>query len=233
MNETSSLDKTIETILIDCHEDILEFLVVVCGKTSSASLEACEKLRQKYGRRINVFQQKLPYLGGAMRDAFSRAKGSHVLMMASDLETPPGKVKDFIAESKEHPTWIITGSRWIEGGGFKGYSKLKYLLNFLFQRLFSILYRSGLTDMTYGYRLFPTYLVQNIRWEELRYPFLFETIIKPLRLGVKVKEIPIEWEARREGSSQNAFMENFLYFGIGVRVLFYSRKQLLKEEPLG
>jgi hypothetical protein len=163
-----------------------------------------------------------------MRDSFERAVGSHVLMMASDLETPPEKVKDFIREARNNPGMIITGSRWIEGGGFSGYSRLKYALNFMFQRIFSLMYRTRLTDMTYGYRIFPAELLKSIRWEELRHPFLFETIIKPLKLGIKVKEIPTEWKAREEGGSQNTFMRNFEYFRIGLKTLFYSRKQVLK-----
>ncbi len=226
-DETTSLEITVKTIMADCSADVLEFIIVVCEKTSRSSLEICEKLRNKYGNKIKILKQNLPFLGGALRDAFSHALGSHILMMASDLETPPDKVKDFISESKKYPDRIITGSRWIKGGGFYGYGKLKYFLNFLFQKLFSVLYFTDLTDMTYGYRLFPVNIVQQIRWEELKHPFLLETIIKPLRLGIKVVEVPVAWKARTEGGSKNTFLRNFLYFGIGLKVLFCSNKRLL------
>lgn len=228
INETYLLKQTVDKIRDDCAADVGEFLIVVCKKTSPESLKACEELKLKYGAKIKVFQQTLPFLGGAMRDSFERASGSHTLMMASDLETPPDKVKDFVAAAREHPDWIITGSRWIRGGGFAGYSRLKYFLNFIFQRLFALLYFTDLTDLTYGYRLFPTALLKKIRWEELRHPFLLETIVKPLRLGIKVKEIPTTWKPRSEGGSQNTFFRNFLYFGLGLRVRFARREELLK-----
>ena len=60
-------------------------------------------------------------------------------------------------------------------------------------------------------------------------PVLFETIIKPLRLGTQVIEIPTKWEARKEGESQNTFMRNFEYFRIGIKGLFYSKKKILKD----
>lgn len=226
-NETSLLEETVDIIMADSGEDVLEFVIVVCDKTTPESRGVCEQLRRKYGERIKILKQTLPFLGGAMRDSFGYASGSHILMMASDMETPPDKVKDFIAEAKKNPGMIVTGSRWIEGGGFQEYSRLKYLLNFLFQRFFSLVYRTGLTDMTYGYRLFPAPLVKSIRWEEVRHPFLFETIVKPLRLGVGVREIPIKWKARSEGGSQNTFLRNFEYFRIGMKTLFYSREQIL------
>ena len=228
VNETELLEKTVETIMSDCGQDVLEFVIVVCKKTTPESLAVCEKLKKQYGDRIKILKQTLPFLGGAMRDSFDYASGSHILMMASDMETPPDKVKDFINEAKKNPEMIVTGSRWIKGGGFEGYSGLKFALNFIFQKIFSLLYRTRLTDMTYGYRIFPAPLIKAIRWEEVRHPFLFETIVKPLRLGVKVKEIPTEWKAREEGGSQNTFMRNFEYFRIGLKTLFYKRERILK-----
>ncbi len=228
MNETALLEKTVEIIMADCKKDISQIIIVVSERTAPESRVVCEKIKRNYGERVYLFQQTLPFLGGAIRDSFARIKGSHVLMMASDMETPPERVKDFIREAKDNPDMVITGSRWIKGGGFRGYSFLKYALNFIFQRLFSLLYGVRLTDMTYGYRVFPADLVKSIRWEELRHPFLFETLVKPLRLGIRVREIPVEWKARQEGTSQNTFLRNFEYFRIGLKTLFYSREAILK-----
>jgi glycosyltransferase involved in cell wall biosynthesis len=227
INETTLLERTVEIIMADCRADIHELIIVVCAKTTPESLAVCNRLQAKYGERVKLLTQQRPFLGGAMRDAFAFASGSHVLMMASDMETPPDKVKDFIAAAKQHPEMIITGSRWIAGGGFQEYSGLKFLLNYVFQKLFSLLYWTRLTDMTYGYRLFPTALVQSIRWEELRHPFLLETIIKPLRLGVKALEVPTRWQARSEGETQNTFWRNFEYFRIGLKTRFYRKEQIL------
>jgi len=71
--------------------------------------------------------------------------------------------------------------------------------------------------------------VHSIRWEELKHPFLFETIIKPLRLGVEVVEVPSTWRVRSEGVSHNTFLTNFVYFRIGLKTLFKSPHKILKE----
>jgi len=230
MDETESLVKTVEIILADCGDAIREFLVVVCKRTTPASREVAVGLRARFPDKIKIIEQQRPFLGGATRDAFDVATGSHILMMASDLETPPDRVKEYIAQGRAHPNAIITGSRWIKGGGFEGYSKLKWLLNFVFQKSFSLMYWTSLSDMTYGFRLIPTKLVQAINWEETRHPFLFETLVKPLRLGVEVIEIPITWRAREEGVSNNPFMRNFEYFRIGLKTRFYSRERILKPQ---
>ena len=227
MNETVSLRQTVDVILKTSASFVREFIIVVCKRTTQESIKICEQLKSEFGDQVVVHYQTLPFLGGAIREAFLRARGSHVIMMASDLETDPSLVLEFIKNAQKYPDVIFTASRWREGGQFEGYSPFKLILNWIFQKIFSLLYQTKLSDMTFGYRIFPTDLVQSIRWEELRHAFLFETVIKPMRLGVSVQEIPCVWRARIEGESQNTFFRNFEYFPIGFRVRFSSKKKLL------
>ncbi|MGH8220976.1 MAG: glycosyltransferase family 2 protein [Steroidobacteraceae bacterium] len=229
MNETFSLRQTVEIILRDARADVREFLIVVCSRTTPRALTTVAQLQSELESLVVVHEQQLPFLGGALREAFDLARGSHVILMASDLETDPRLVKTLIEHEKSDPGGIVTASRWMRGGSFRGYSGVKLILNWVFQRCFSLMYASNLTDMTYAYRIMPTRLVQAIRWEELRHPFLFETLIKPLKLGVRVTEIPAAWKARLEGESQNTFLRNFVYFRIGLKTRFAARARLLRE----
>lgn len=229
INETYSLMQTVDTIRNTCaEEDIREYLIVVCQRTTPESLEVCEQIRQALGGKCRIHFQKLPFIGGAMQEAFAMARGSHTVMMSTDLETDPAVVQQFIQRAKENPAAIITASRWLKGGHFEGYNPVKLIANYLFQRLFSLLYWTHLTDLTYAFRIFPTVLLHAIAWEELKHPFFLETVIKPLRLGVTVVEIPTTWKSRTEGDSQNPFINNFAYFRIALRVRLYSAKQILQ-----
>ena len=228
MNETASLEETIRIILRDVKDRVDEILIVVCDRTTPEAMATVERLCASLGSMVRVHTQILPFLGGAVREAFDMARGSHVVMMASDLETDPNTLKTLIDNARTQPSAIVTASRWRVNKGFQGYSKVKLLCNWAFQRFFAVLYGVRLTDMTFAYRILPTKLVQNIRWEELRHAFLFETLVKPLRLGVEVIEIPSVWKARTEGKSQNTFLLNFVYFRTGLRTRFASRKSILK-----
>jgi glycosyltransferase involved in cell wall biosynthesis len=232
INETISLRQTVDIILRDVpRASIQELVIVVCQKTIPQSMAVIAELQKQHGDLVVVLHQKLPFLGGALRDAFDICRGSHVIIMASDLETDPKYVKDLIEAARKNPDSVVGTSRWLEPGQFHGYSKIKLLCNWLFQRFFSILYGTHLTDMTFGYRILPTKLVQAIRWEELRHPFNLETAVKPLRLGVPVTEISTSWHARIEGESQNPFFRNFEYFKTGLRTRFASRRSILKSNP--
>lgn len=224
INETVSLRQTVETILRDVKRDLIrEFIIVVCKRTTPEAMTVTAQLQAELGELVVVLPQKLPFLGGALRDAFDVARGSHLIIMGSDLETNPDEVHILIAEEQKNPAGIVTTSRWIRGGKFHGYSPVKLLCNWVFQRFFSLLYWTHLTDMTFGFRIMPTGLVQAIAWEEVRHPFNLECIVKPLRLGVPASEIPSIWNPRIEGESQNPFFRNFEYFRIGFKARFANK----------
>lgn len=228
IDETISLQKTVEILLAENAPDLSSILVVVCGKTTPAAMAVAEKLAAQHPELIQVRQQKRPFLGGAMRDAFEWATGTHVVLMASDLETDPSKVKELIAKAKEGYD-IVTATRWQSQQGFQGYSPVKRMLNWVFQKIFGILYGVSLSDLTYGFRIFKIEWVKKIEWEELRHPLLLETVLKPLRLGARVVEIPCVWQARIEGESHNTFLQNFLYFRIALKTRFRAKQQLLRK----
>ncbi len=229
VNETYSLRKTINIINQSSKRYIKEYLIIICKKTKNESIREIQALKEIYGDLIVIHMQQKPYLGGALREGFDLASGSHIILMASDLETDPNLVNVLISFEKENLDGIITASRWLKGGSFSGYSKTKFVFNYVFQKILSLIYGSNLTDMTYAFRIMPTTLVKNIIWEEMRHPFLLETIIKPLRLGIKIKEIPANWKSRTEGESQNTFLRNFEYLRIALRTRFYSRDKIIKN----
>ena len=57
--------------------------------------------------------QHLPFLGGAIREAFDVARGSHVIVMASDLETDPNDVGKLIAAAEKNASGVVATSRWL------------------------------------------------------------------------------------------------------------------------
>ncbi|MCL2495732.1 MAG: glycosyltransferase family 2 protein [Oscillospiraceae bacterium] len=229
VNETYSMRETVDTLLATCDKsDLRELFIVLCDRTTPACAAAAEGIRDMgCGVPVVIYYQQRPFVGMAIREAFERARGSHAVLMSTDLETDPRLVARMIAQAKKNPDAVVTASRWIRGGGFRNYSKLKLVLNYIFQKSIGIFFLTRCTDLTYGYRLFPTALVQSIRWEEEKHPFFLETILKPLRLGVRVIELPVKWEARTEGASQNTFFQNFKYFKTAWHIRWMKKEDIM------
>ena len=229
LNETDSLRRTVEIIEATCAREVGEYIIVVCERTRPESLVVCREITQALSERGTLHFQKRPFVGGAIRDGFDLARFSHVVMMSSDLETDPALVQTMVKAAAEHPEGIATASRWIAGGKFEGYRPIKLVANYLFQKMLSVLYGTRLSDLTYAYRIFPRPLVRGIRWQELKHPFFLETALKPLRLGVTLREIPAKWKARDVGGSVNPFMANFAYFRVAFTTRFCPRDRLLVQ----
>jgi glycosyltransferase involved in cell wall biosynthesis len=229
LNETWSLEQTVNILMAENRDFVREIIIPVHPtRTIPESLQTISKLQNEYGSGlICMCNQDLPFIGGAIRKGFEVANGEFCLMMASDLETDPHLAKSLIQAAISGKADIITASRWISGGGFVGYNPLKKRLNYIFQRIFSGLYRTHLTDMTYGYRILKTELVKKIAWKELKHAIFFETLLKPLNLGSTIAEIPAVWTPRQEGESQIQFATFIDYFRLGlclgIRKLFSPR----------
>jgi glycosyltransferase involved in cell wall biosynthesis len=232
MDETTSLRETVEIVMHENGPAIHEIICVTSKFSTPAALAVCHELAGEWPGIVVVRQQTRPYLGGALQDAYEWATGSHLLLMASDLETPPHDAQRLIAESRKG--WdIVATTRWQGDGGFRGYNPVKYVANWMFQKLIGALYHTSLTDLTFGYRIYRAEVLRNHEWSEFRHPFLLECLLRPLRRGATATEIPVFWEPRREGESHNPFWRNFLYFRIALRLRFAGGEDLSPRTQLG
>ncbi len=182
INETDSLRTTVETIVRLAAADLHEMLIITADRTTPETRQTAGELKRRHGDLVRIHDQQLPRLGGAMRDAFELATGSHVMLMATDLETDPELIPRFIEKMREGRWDIVSGSRWLAGGGFEGYGRVRKLLNRLFQRSFRLLYGGRLTDLTFAYRLYRREVLQGIRWQDY--------INYEAPLGTKLSDLP-------------------------------------------
>jgi len=233
INEIYSFRQTFDIIAKTCNPaDIEEIIIILCERTTKECRETANEIMAiDIGVPIKILYQAqdMPFAGGAFREGFKAAIGSHVIVMGTDLETDPYLVHTFIERAKLNPDAIITASRWINGGGFKGYNKVKLVCNYVFQKILSLIFLTKLTDITFGFQLSPTKLVRSIKWDEFRHPFFLETTLKPLRLGTKFIEVPMKWVARNEGKSQNSFILCFTYLRTVFHVRFMKKSDILEH----
>lgn len=226
LNETDSLRITAETIVRLAADHLCEILIVTAERSTEQCLQVARQLQRELPKVVRIHRQRLPRLGGAIREGFEQAGGSHVMLMAADLETDPEEIPRFIEKMQEGRWDVVCGSRWIGGGGFQGYGRLKLLLNWTFQRFFRLLYGVKLTDLTFAYRLYRRETLQGIRWDELGHPLLLECLLKPLRLGARATEVPCRWRRRREGESAGSLRQMLQYVPLAVGVRLRRRDRI-------
>ena len=227
IDETFSLENTISILEKQCSQFISTYLIVLSKtKTKQKSKNIIFKLKLKYKNKIKIIYQKEKFIGGAIKVSIQNIKETHFVMMASDLETNPNDIKKLIKSSLKHPDKIILANRWLERNSFKGYNPIKLILNKLFQLFFNFLYSISLSDLTFGYRIYPSKLLKKFKLREKRHPILLETILIPIKLRKNFVQIPSKWNSRKEGTTNNSFFRNFAYVLTGFRIFFSKKNRL-------
>src|SRR5271166_2512873 len=221
LDETDSLEETVRALLSNPSAHVREVILIVCQKTTAATLQVCGGLRAKYGERVRIIKQSLPSLGGAFRSGIGAANGSHTLLMFADLESDPRVVPVMVAEAEANPGSVISASRWIRKGGFVRYGCIKLVLNYCFQRLCGAVLNSRVTDFTYGFRLYPSAILKNTEWRETDHAFVLETILGPLLDHVPVYEVPALWSPRRDGTRRSRFRQYLHYIPTLLRIAIF------------
>lgn len=222
------IDILLETVKLD---DIHEFIAVVCEKTDKECFDYINKGKEKAERAgisFTILYQTHPFFGGAMVDGFSAATGSHVVLETPDLNTAPEELCELIELSKEYPGDIISCSRWMKGGGVVNYNPIKKIWNKCSQIVLRVMYDFKVTDYTFGVHIAPTELYQSINFRETKHPINLEEVIIPIRLGVKIHEIPAVSVAEEEDVTVNPLLANINYLRPAFYWRFAKKSEMMK-----
>jgi glycosyltransferase involved in cell wall biosynthesis len=195
-----------------------EIVIILSPRSQPASQEVCAALAAADSRIRLYVQENNPGLGQAVREGIQRTTGNLVLLMDADGEMENETVLCLLAEMITGRHELVVASRWGKGGGFRGYSRLKYWLNWGFQQLFRVLFWTRIRDLTYGFKLMRGELARGIVWEGTLHEIACETTLKPIRLGVSVGQITTVWTARTQGASKNTFGRNFRYVAMALKI---------------
>lgn len=216
--ETISVTKTVERLLKSDIGGLKEVILVVSPKASAQTKNICAHLVEHSEIVRVIFQQTGPGVGRALREGMHHASGDWVAIMSGDLETEPEAVERMYRKMQETGADVVIGSRWADGGGFENYNPVKLVCNWIFQRVFQCVYRTKISDLTYGFKLLRKHVIDSIDWESTHHTIYIETTVKPLRRGFKIEQVPTVWIGRREGESVNTFFRNFEYIKLALKV---------------
>lgn len=144
------------------------------------------------------------YLAGFAWALAHTHRFTHIFEMDADLSHDPKYLPDLLGACLEGAD-VALGSRWIEGGGVKGWSLLRLAIS----RGGSLYARTVLgvdvSDLTGGFKCFRREVLEALPLSEVRtrgYGFQIEMTYRALAAGFTVREIPIVFPDRRHGTSK-------------------------------
>jgi glycosyltransferase involved in cell wall biosynthesis len=205
-NEAPNLPKALEGIRAVLKPDD-DILVVDDGSKDNTS-----EVAKECGARV-VRQEPNQGKGAAIRRGLKEATGDIILFIDVDGQDDPAEIPKLLAEMEKGAD-LANGSKFI-GHIDKGAISLpNWFGNQFMSGLISLLYGQKITDSQAGYRTFRRSKIAGINWTSTEYEIETEMLIKSIKKGLKVVEVPVGRYERTAGATSFKRIRN------GLRILW-------------
>ncbi|MEM2995853.1 MAG: glycosyltransferase family 2 protein [Candidatus Bathyarchaeia archaeon] len=199
-----------------------EIIIAEDGSTDETD-KIASSLSRKYPFVRHIHNDKRLGKGKAVREASKKAKGEIIVCMDVDLATNMKHLRELIQAVRDGWDFAI-GSRLLpESKTERRISRTIASLAYNFMvRLF---FRTGISDHQCGFKAFSrsAFLLILDDWKSEHLFWDTEILVKALRKGFKIKEIPVEW--REQGGTKVKLFKDSFKMGFQVFKLWLELKR--------
>ena len=192
---TLNEEHNIEPVLSRIPASVSE-IVVVDGGSSDGTVAEVRRVQPQ----ARVINQPGRGKGDALNAGFGIASGEIIVMLDADGSTDPAEIPAFVAALRDGADFA-KGSRFVPGGGSSDITVTRRAGNWMLSRLVNLLYRTGYSDLCYGYNAFwADCLPQlDIACEGFEVEALIN--VQVAKAGLRVLEVPSFESPRLHGES--------------------------------
>ena len=203
----------IKEILFKIHKikNVKKEIIIVNDCSTDKTLQILEEECKDFYNKL-IINPKNMGKGYSVREGIKHANGEIILIQDADLEYNPDNYPALVKPIIDQEAEVIYGSRVIEGGirtRPKIYdSKIRFFANNFLTQISNFLNKQDLTDCHTCYKVFLTKELKKITLEENGFAFCPEVTAKISKLGIKIKEVPIDYFGRtHEEGKKIVFMD--------------------------
>ena len=191
-------EKYIRTILDKVNSVSLnKEIIVVDDSSTDKSFGILKQLEKEYSFKL-IKHDKNQGKGAAIRTALKYVTGDIIIIQDADLEYDPNDYYALVEPIVTGQSKIVYGSRLLVSNKIP--NKIRYISCYVGTRcltlLTNILFRSNITDINTGYKIFHKSVLENITLESNGFEFCEEVTVKCLKQHYKIIEVPIHYYPR-------------------------------------
>jgi glycosyltransferase involved in cell wall biosynthesis len=154
-------------------------------------------------KEVKVFREAHYGKGHAIRLGFQSAKGSIIVTLDSDGSHRPEEIPKVLESVMEGKADLSIGSRFLNAEASRAdIPPMNRTGNRVFNSLIRLLSGVKISDSQSGFRAIKSSVVRNMKLNSQGYEVESEMLIKSLKMGVRIAEIPISFEQRTKGKSR-------------------------------
>ncbi|PID87756.1 MAG: dolichyl-phosphate beta-D-mannosyltransferase [Bacteroidia bacterium] len=225
-NEKENIEKIIRTVFSLPEE--FHILVIDDGSPDGTA-EIVKKLQQEFPNKLLLTERsgKLG-LGTAYIAGFKEAiekKYDYIFEMDADFSHPPASLSDLYTACSKDGADVAIGSRYIKGISVVNWPLGRILISYCASMYVRTILGMPTRDTTAGFVCYRREVLENIGIDQIQmkgYGFQIEMKYRSWKLGYLLKEIPIIFTDRTEGTSK-------MSGGIFSEALFGVLKMRLKS----
>ena len=203
-------------------------IYVVDNNSSDDTYELALQTFRRLDVSGHIIRESRQGKGNAIRRAFLEVDADVYVMADADMTYPASRLQDLIDPVLNGEADMVVGDRH-SLGGYKQENKRSFhsFGNALVTTLVNRLFKAQLADIMSGYRVFSRKFVKNYAILVEGFELETDITLHSLDKRYRIKEIPIEYQDRPEGS-----VSKLNTFSDGAKVLFTIFQILCYYRPL-
>ncbi|OHB33997.1 MAG: glycosyl transferase family 2 [Desulfuromonadaceae bacterium GWC2_58_13] len=230
-NHAATLREVVERCLA-IHPRVL----VVDDGSSDGALETLAGLDVRTLRHDRNRGKGAAILTGA-REA-RRLGMSHIVTIDADGQHDPADFPRFVEAMRQHPLALVVGNRDFSVAHVPGSSRFGRQFSNFWLRVQT---GKNLPDTQNGFRAYPLFVLHGLKWQETRYSFEIEVLVKAAWAGVELRDVDISVyypPATERISHFRGFVDNFRLTLLNTRLTLRSiapvphRKLITPEQTM-